>query len=379
MPAYLLIHNPRETLENPAEGMMLIRAQKTTITGGWSVGKAFSIAPGDRLFFYRSTVEPRGIFAVGVALPADIPEAREWRGVAPVPVKPGLAVFEAPHWRNPRKNAFYINAEWQMMSDPTEGRVLIPFERLRGEEPFSRVFTKTVKGLIRGHAPQASGSPINDADVANALYEECAKEFPVVLREYGDTPLHIAAWSNAPEIKSLLKDGVNLMARNKHGLAALDMAAQANSAEAIAALVGSGADVNAPGEGGFTAIFEAVLGNAREAVSKLAEFGASVKARAENGVTPMHSAAMGNSADAIAELAKLGADIDAKDHEGLTPMHTAAMDNAEKAITKLAKLGADVNSRDDNGRTPLDDAEAGQMKEAADLLRKLGGKRGAEL
>ena len=52
MPAYLLIHNPNETPDsNPADGMLRIRAGKTAVVDGWSVGKPFGIFPGDRLFF----------------------------------------------------------------------------------------------------------------------------------------------------------------------------------------------------------------------------------------------------------------------------------------------------------------------------------------
>ena len=379
MTAHLLIHNPRETPANPAQGMMHIRAGKTAIFNGWSIGKAFSIAPGDRLFFYRSTVEPRGIFAVGAALPADIPESRAWRGISPVPVKHGLAVYKAPHWENPDKDALYINAEWQMMSDPEEGRVLIPFERLRDEEPFSRVFTKIQKGRVMGHAPQASGSPISNAEVADALYSACAKEFPLVLREYGDTPLHIAAWSNTPEIKSLLNDGADLTVRNKDGHAPLDMAARGNAVEAIATLLENGADINAQDENGFAAIHDAAETNACNAIIELAKRGANVNMRTNNKDTPMHMAAAVNASGAIEDLVKLGADVNAENSVKLTPLHLAATSGFIDAVVVLVKLGANPNARNIDGHTPLDYAENDQAEVSAAILRELGGKRGAEL
>ena len=360
---------------------MDIRAGLKAITSGWSVGKAFSIAPGDRLFFYRSKVEPCGIFAVGTALPADIPEAREWRGIVPVPVKPGLAVYEAPHWRYPDKTAFYINAEWHMMADPMEGRVLIPFERLRDEKPFSRIFaTKGANAPVRGAAPQASGSHIANPEIVDALYAECEKAFPVVLREYDDTELHKAASRNdADEVRSLLKSGADLEARNIHGLVPLDMAAGANSAGAIAVLVEGGANVNGRGENGETPMHWAAGENACEAIEELAKLGADCNAKDGDGLTPTHAAAMGNAREAIVKLAALGANVNARDNAGGTPMHFAADRGAYEAIEELVKLGADINARDNDGHAPLDDAEESKMEESAALLRKLGGKRGAEL
>ena len=378
MTAHLLTHNPRES-QNPALAMMDFRAGETSVFGRWSVGKAFSIAPGDRLFFYRSTVEPRGIFAVGVALPADIPEAREWRGISPVPVKHGLAVYKAPHWEDPREDAFYINAEWQMMSDPEEGRILIPFERLRDEEPFSRVFTKIQKGQVMGHAPQASGSPISNAEVAEALYSACAKEFPLVLREYGDTPLHIAAWSNTPEIKSLLSDGADLTVRNKDGHAPLDMAARGNAVEAIATLLENGADINAQDENGFAAIHDAAEKNACNAIVELAKRGANVNMRNNDRDTPMHMAAGNNACGAIEELAKHGGEVNTQNGEKLTPLHLASTSHSIDAIALLVKLGVDPNACDIDGQTPLDLAEREKAEKSAAMLRELGGKRGAEL
>ena len=374
MLAHILIHNPRNA-PGPG-GMMDIRAGRTA-KFDWSVGRKFSIAPGDRLFFYRSK-EPRGIFGVGVALPFDDPDLLESRESVPVPVKPGLAVYEAPNWRGDGKeSALYVNAEWEMMSDPDEGRFLIPYDRLRNERPFSRIFTRVVKGQVQGNAPQASGSPVTNADIADALYAACAKEFPLVLREYGDTPLHIAVYKNdARAIAELLGSEANPNARDKHGNAPMHWAM---TAEAAAMLSKAGADARARNESrGATPMHFAANRNACEAVGELAKLGADIDAKDHEGLTPMHTAAMDNAEKAIAKLAELGADVMVRDNAGGTPMHFAADRNAYEAIEKLAKLGADVNSRDGNGRTPLDDAEAGQMKEAADLLRKLGGKRGTE-
>ena len=184
MPAYLLTHNPSKFLGNPAESAADTFAGEKVI-GSWSVRSPFGIKPGSRLFLYRSEQEPRGIFAVGTALPADIPEARAWVKTVPTPVKAGLAAYAGEHWKQGKKGmALYVNVGWEMMVDPAKFPLLIPFKLLRSRKPFTRVFTKNVRGQMVGHAPMSSGTPI-DNDVADALYAECIQVFRVVLHEYG--------------------------------------------------------------------------------------------------------------------------------------------------------------------------------------------------
>ena len=183
MPAHLLIHNLRETSENPAAGMMNFRAGETAVVDSWSVEKTSRVAPGDRLFFFRSAAEPRGVFAASAALPVNLSEFPGWRGTPSV--KPGLAVYKAPRGKDPGQMDFYVNARWRMMADPKDGLVLVPFERLRKEAPFSRLFAG------KGDAGRASGAPIAepvaDFEIADALYAECEKAFPAVLRKYCTT------------------------------------------------------------------------------------------------------------------------------------------------------------------------------------------------
>ena len=197
MPAHLILYNPGQTEDDPAAEAAATLAGDT-IVDRWSIRFPAGVTPGRRLFFYH-TGKPRGIFAAGVALPVNIPAARKWYGNVPDPFEPGLAAYEYADWRGQKETARYINAEWEMMVDPKEGRVLVPFERLRSESPFTRVFTKKSGGGIKGHAPQWSGSRIDD-EVATALYAECVAAFRAVLREKGNAP-HAAILDDAPAAK----------------------------------------------------------------------------------------------------------------------------------------------------------------------------------
>ena len=148
MSTYILTHNPSRKPEalkhpqNPAKEIVdSIRAGKRAMTnlGGWNVTRsATKIEPKNRLFFYR-TMKGSGIFAVGRALYADDRECREmrvktlqgWYPDADIAVDklrppiPGLAAYTAPNWEKKRgRRTTHINAEWDIVVAPGEGREL---------------------------------------------------------------------------------------------------------------------------------------------------------------------------------------------------------------------------------------------------------------
>ena len=162
MPAHILVHNPEE--EDDRDMMAAgarICAEGGTLLERWSLGTSFKqIRPGGRLFFYRSSQEPRGIFAVGVALPANADVGFDQNKE---PVAPGRAAYKADGWRKGEKHAHYVKVEWEMMVNPYDGDVLIPRERLIGRSP---VFNR---------GPEPSGTSITNDEVARVLYEDCCK------------------------------------------------------------------------------------------------------------------------------------------------------------------------------------------------------------
>ena len=95
MSAHVLVHNPEEEDDRKytAEGARACATGEPYINR-WSLGTSWNkIRPGGRLFFYRSTEKPRGIFAVGTALPhTDFNQDKEPAGL-------DLAAYKDNHSR----------------------------------------------------------------------------------------------------------------------------------------------------------------------------------------------------------------------------------------------------------------------------------------
>jgi ankyrin repeat protein len=130
------------------------------------------------------------------------------------------------------------------------------------------------------------------------------------------TPLHLAAYSQHPEIAAaLLEKGAKidfiaaialrrselvramleespalLRKRSPDGWTALHIAARCSAAEIVSMLITKGADVNGIGKRGLTPIFFA-LREPFENAGLLLAHGANVNARGKHGFTPLHCAA----------------------------------------------------------------------------------------
>lgn len=122
-------------------------------------------------------------------------------------------------------------------------------------------------------------------EIAHYLYE-------------GDTPLHAAAAGYRVAIaRELVKQGADVMAKNRRGAQPLHYAADGGPGSAhwnpqaqaamVAYLVEAGADVNARNTEGATPLHRAVRTRCTAAVEALLRSGAEVRARNKSGSTPM--------------------------------------------------------------------------------------------
>ena len=177
MATYAVIHNPyrrnaAQVPESPAwEIAANIRSGKRPMTafGGWSItvnkGK---IKPDDRLLFYRSGCPAGpagGYFAIGRVLPASDAECRKMReewlakwygepGDLDEAIDSNFAAYPARNWfKGKEERTIHINAEWDVVADPTRGWVL----------------SKRI-----GPAPRRSGTLIRKS-IADRIYAECKK------------------------------------------------------------------------------------------------------------------------------------------------------------------------------------------------------------
>lgn len=187
---------------------------------------------------------------------------------------------------------------------------------------------------------------------------------------FGETPLHLAAAGNRPEmIGLLLGAGANMEARDAvAGNTPLHLAATLGRAEATAALVAGGADVNAAGPQGQRALHIAVGVNHLEVVGQLLAAGADPNNRTQLGTTALSRAAFWGRPEAVELLAAHGADPNAANAQGRTPLYAAVMDDNDTLAQSLLNRGATANVRDTWGASPLHWAAARGNVETAHLL-----------
>ncbi len=107
-------------------------------------------------------------------------------------------------------------------------------------------------------------------------------------------------------------------------------------------------------------------------IEALLEAGAAIHAKNNDGKTILHFAAGNNESVAVIEaLLEAGADVNDRDAGGWTPLHWAAEDNESAAVIEaLLEAGADVNAKNDDGNTPLDWAEIAANETPIGLLQR---------
>ncbi|HCE59331.1 MAG TPA: hypothetical protein DEQ74_00625, partial [Wolbachia sp.] len=130
----------------------------------------------------------------------------------------------------------------------------------------------------------------------------------------------------------------------------------------VKSAIKKGANVNAKDSGGFTPLYQATDFSSLEIVKYLIEKGADVNAKDSDGDTILHKAVSSPSSDLeiVKCLVKKGAGVNNKGYGGHTPLHSAALcaalsfSNNLDIVKYLIEKDADINAKDDKGRTPLD-------------------------
>jgi ankyrin repeat protein len=172
----------------------------------------------------------------------------------------------------------------------------------------------------------------------------------------GTTALHHAVQrADADAVRALIRTGANVNAKNRYGIAPLQVAATVGNTAIIEQLLQAGADPNTATPEGETALMTAARTGDAASVRLLVTRGATVNAReAWKGQTALMWAAAENNADAMKILVEAGAELDARSKSGaFTPLLFAVRAGHVEACRVLLDAGVNVNEPMTDGTSPL--------------------------
>jgi uncharacterized protein len=177
-------------------------------------------------------------------------------------------------------------------------------------------------------------------------------------KEYGLSPIMIAAYHQQPELASFLADKTIT-------LTIFEAAATGKINHIIRMLAREPQLVNAYAEDGFQPLGLACYFGHYDIAEYLATAGASLNSPSHNGLkaAPIHSAAAGGHERIVKMLLEHGADPNVREQAGLTALHAAAQNGDAETIRALLLGGADLTLKSEDGKTAMDIAmDAGHEK-----------------
>jgi uncharacterized protein len=147
-------------------------------------------------------------------------------------------------------------------------------------------------------------------------------------------------------VRALLKQKIDVNAREGDGATALHWAAHWDDLEAADLLLVAGANVNAAEDNGGTPLWIACTGGSAAMVNRLLKAGANPNAAPISGETPLMAASRAGNLDAVKALLIHGADVNATEHgRGQTALMWAVAEHHPKVVEVLVEAGAHVNAR----------------------------------
>jgi ankyrin repeat protein len=125
-------------------------------------------------------------------------------------------------------------------------------------------------------------------------------------------------------VKSVLVQGANVNAKDRHGETALMQASLWGHIDAVRLLVANGANVNAKDRVGMTTLMFAAYRHNTGCVTYLASHGADTRARRNDGRSVLMWACIANDPEAVRFLLSKGVDVNCTDKSGHAALQWAA-------------------------------------------------------
>ena len=185
------------------------------------------------------------------------------------------------------------------------------------------------------------------AQVQNFLREKGAEEWVISKEEALE--LSQGFWNDSgslksfDEIKSLLKKGADINAKNKDGETALMKMAKWGELELVKYLVENGVNIDKKSPNGDTALIKAAWGGSLDIVKFLVEKGVKVNDKSQGGETALMRAGEIGNFDIVKCLVENGADIDTKDMFGKTAIVFGVASKSKEVVRYLIEKGAEVD------------------------------------
>ena len=248
----------------------------------------------------------------------------------------------------------------------------------RGWPGVQSLLRRAVSPAGAGGLGRFLGACNNGVDPAGRGLEHCALSLlergadPFAPSPAGDPPLALAVrldWMQL--VERLLGLGVDLDARDSHGMSALHLAAALGREPALKLLVARGASPEMRAADGQTPLGVALSAGRRDLADWLDWHGWPLPKRPLQ-ATDVPGAAIVGDADAVRRLLDLGFPIDAVDTQGCSALLRAAGGGHRATVDLLLARGADPQRAANTGATPLSAAVSMRQVEIVDRLLAAG-------
>lgn len=217
------------------------------------------------------------------------------------------------------------------------------------------------------NARNANGKTALMIACENNLHPDAEEAIDLLLRfgadpngkdEEGYTPLSRVLANHKKSIaKRLIECGADVnicFPEDNGGETILAFIAQNNYTDLLQLVLKQNIDVNARNKDGQTALMLAAAGNAPEAAKLLLEKGADADIKDKNGMTPLMIAILHDNMSVAEVFSEYKLDVNAQDSQGNTALIYAARTKNAKALHFLLEKGADMSVRNYEGQTAMD-------------------------